>query len=154
MFRSFVALAVFVAVSYAAAIPGFFFNADAWYQTLRKPALTPPGWVFGVVWTVLYALMGVSAWLVWRRGGISANALPLALFAVQLGLNALWTWVFFGLHRPGLALAELGVLWLAILATTIAFWRRDTAAGALFVPYLSWVSFAAYLNFAFWRTNR
>ena len=154
MVRSLIALGLFVAASFAASIPGAFFQPGEWYAALRRPALTPPGWVFGVVWPVLYALMGTAAWQLWRHGGLGgANAAAFALFGVQLALNAAWTIVFFGLHRPGAALAELVLLWLAILATLVFFWRRDALAGALLLPYLAWVTFAAYLNWAFWRLN-
>lgn len=147
------ALAVFLVLSFGAGAAGSFFQPGEWYAALRKPALTPPGWVFGVVWPALYALMGVAAWLVWRKGGVGGNRLALGLFAGQLALNAAWTCIFFGLHRPGWALADLAAMWALILATLIAFWARTPAAGALLVPYLAWVSFAAYLNFAFWRLN-
>jgi tryptophan-rich sensory protein len=122
-----------------------------WYPTIAKPAWTPPSWLFGPVWTILYAMMGVAAWLVWRRVGWSG---ALVWFAIQLALNATWSPVFFGLHRLGLALVNIGLLWLAILGTTIAFWRVAPVAGGLFVPYLAWVSFATALNFAIWQLNR
>ena len=121
-----------------------------WYSGLVKPSWTPPSWVFGPVWSVLYLCMAVAAWLVWRKG----NALvPLTFFAVQLAFNAAWSWLFFGLHSPGAALIDIVLLWIAIAATTIAFWRRSVVAGLLFLPYLAWVSFAATLNFAIWRLN-
>ncbi|HOX08321.1 MAG TPA: tryptophan-rich sensory protein [Planctomycetota bacterium] len=152
--RSVAILALTVAVSFSASLPGVFFQPGEWYAGLRKPALTPPGWVFGAVWPALYAMMGVAAWQLWRHGGFSGrNAAAFGLFALQLALNAAWTVLFFGLHRPGLALIELTLLWLAILATLLLFWRRDAAAGALLLPYLAWVSFAAYLNWSFWRLN-
>ena len=153
MIRSLIALIVFVALSFAAAIPGMFFKADAWYEQLAKPALTPPNWVFGVVWTFLFTLMSIAAWLVWRHGGLIENKSTLAFYVVQLAFNAGWTCIFFGLHQPALALAELVCLWLAILAALIAFWSRDTLAGILMMPYLAWVTFAGYLNWAFWRLN-
>lgn len=124
-----------------------------WYATLRKPSWNPPAWVFGPVWTALYTMMAVAAWLVWRRGGWAAQRRPLALFLVQLALNAGWTPLFFGLKSPGLALAEIGLLWLAIVGTLIAFARVSRAAAWLLAPYLAWVSFAAALNFALWRLN-
>lgn len=125
-------------------------NIPTWYTRLVKPAWTPPGWIFGPVWSFLYLSMAVAAWLVWRRG----NALvPLSLFAVQLVFNAAWSWLFFGLHSPGAAFVDVVLLWMAILATMLVFWFRSTIAGLLFVPYLAWVSFAAVLNFAIWRLN-
>jgi tryptophan-rich sensory protein len=105
------------------------------------------------VWTALYAMMAVAAWRVWRRGGLAAQRRPLALFLGQLALNAAWTPLFFGLHRPGLAFAEMLLLWLAIAATLAAFRRVNRAAAWLLAPYLAWVSFAAVLNFTLWRLN-
>ena len=125
-------------------------NIPNWYAGLLKPAWTPPGWIFGPVWSFLYLSMAVAAWLVWRQG----NALvPLALFALQLAFNAAWSWLFFGLHSPGAALVDVVLLWVAIAATIPAFWFRSTVAGLLLVPYLAWVSFAAALNFAIWQLN-
>lgn len=122
-----------------------------WYRGLVKPPLNPPEWVFGPVWTLLYILMAISAWLVWRRVGFASTALK--LFFVQLLLNATWSFLFFGLRRPDYAFGEILLLWAAILATMIAFWKVRPLAGALFVPYLAWVSFATYLNGALWRLN-
>ncbi len=125
-------------------------NIPTWYAGLDKPVWTPPGWIFGPVWSFLYLSMAVAAWLVWRRG----NALvPLSLFAVQLTFNMAWSWLFFGLHSPGAAFVDVVLLWAAIVATMLAFWFRSTIAGLLFVPYLTWVSFAAVLNFAIWQLN-
>ena len=126
---------------------------DAWYAALRKPAWNPPGWVFGPVWTMLYTLMAVAAWLVWRRGGFATQRRPLTLFLVQLALNAAWTPLFFGLHWPGVALAEMGLLWAALGATLLAFRSVSSVAAALLTPYLAWVSFAAVLNFTLWHLN-
>ena len=125
-------------------------NIPNWYAGLAKPSWTPPGWLFGPVWSVLYLSMAVAAWLVWRKGNA---VVPLILFAVQLAFNAAWSWLFFGLHNPGAAFVDIVLLWAAIVATTIVFWRRSLVAGLLFVPYLAWVSFAAVLNFAIWRLN-
>jgi len=105
------------------------------------------------VWTALYTLMAVAAWLVWRRGGWAAQRRPLALYLGQLALNALWTPLFFGLHQPGLAFAEILLLLAAIVATALAFRRVSPAVAFLLVPYLAWVSFAAFLNFTLWRLN-
>lgn len=126
---------------------------DGWYQTLSKPAWNPPAAVFGPVWTTLYVLMAVAAWLVWKPNGLRAAAAPLSLFALQLLLNVAWSWIFFALHQPGWAFGELLLLWLAIAATTEAFLRRSRIAGWLMTPYLAWVSFAGALNFAIWRLN-
>ena len=124
-----------------------------WYQTLEKPSWNPPAGVFGPVWTTLYLMMGVAAWSVWRPAGLKAAARPLTIFGVQLGLNVAWSWIFFGLHQPGWAFVEIVILWLAIVATTVAFFRRTPVAGWLLVPYLAWVSFAGVLNFTIWRLN-
>ena len=126
---------------------------ESWYVRLAKPAWTPPGWIFGPVWSVLYLAMAVAAWLVWKQGGARAAQGPLALFTVQLAFNAAWSWLFFGLHSPGLALADIVLLWATIAATMVAFWRRSFAAGLLFVPYFAWVAFATLLNLAIWRLN-
>ncbi|HMO64602.1 MAG TPA: tryptophan-rich sensory protein [Verrucomicrobiota bacterium] len=147
------ALLLWLAASFSAALFGGQFGPGDWYAGLRKPAWNPPGWVFGPVWTALYTMMGVAAWLVWRRGGWRAQAVPLGLFLVQLALNAAWSWLFFGLHRPGLACAEIVALWLAILAAALAFRPVSAAAFWLLVPYLAWVAFAAVLNFTLWRLN-
>ena len=124
-----------------------------WYAALHKPSWNPPPWVFGPAWTFLYITMAVAAWLVWREGGWKAQRRALGLFIVQWFLNALWTPLFFGAHRPGVAFGEIVLLWLAIAATLVAFWLVKKAAGLLLVPYLAWVSFAAALNFTIWRLN-
>lgn len=150
------ALAAFVAVSFAAAGLGSLATTPAipgWYASLQKPAWTPPNWLFGPVWTALYLSMAVAAWLVWRDRGFQGARLALALFAVQLALNALWSILFFGLKSPGAALVEIAFLWAAIFATMAAFWRVRPLAGWLFVPYLWWVTYAAFLNYAIWRRN-
>jgi tryptophan-rich sensory protein len=124
-----------------------------WYADLNKPAWNPPGWIFGPVWTALYAMMAVAAWLVWQQGGFVVQRRPLGMFLAQLALNALWTPLFFGLRHPGLAFAEIILLWLAILATLLAFRPVSRTAAWLLVPYLAWVSFAAVLNGTIWRLN-
>ena len=125
----------------------------AFYDALRKPPATPPPAVFGPAWTVLYLLMAIAAWLVWREGLTRQTALALGLFAAQLALNFAWSLIFFGQHRIGAALLEIAMLWLVILATIVAFWIVRPAAGALLLPYLGWVSYAAYLNAGIWRLN-
>jgi translocator protein len=124
---------------------------EGWYRTLAKPSWNPPDWVFGPVWTTLYVMMAVAAWLVWRTGDRVRPAM--ALFGVQLALNLLWSLLFFGARSPGLALIEVVFLCGAVLLTMLAFFGRQTTAGWLFVPYLAWVSFAAVLNFAIWSMN-
>ncbi len=123
-------------------------------MALNKPAFTPPGWLFGPVWTVLYIMMAVAAILVWRRGWDTPGVrLALVLFAVQLALNLSWSPVFFGLHQLGWSVVIILALLAAIIATTVAFFRVSTIAGILFVPYLLWVSFATVLNITIWRIN-
>jgi len=124
-----------------------------WYGSLKKPSWNPPGWIFGPVWTALYTMMAVAAWLVWRQGGWARQRKPLLMFLGQLVLNALWTPLFFGLHRTGVAFAEIILLWLAIAWTITAFWHVHRAATWLLAPYLVWVSFAAVLNGTLWRLN-
>jgi translocator protein len=127
----------------------------SWYAILRKPAFTPPSWVFGPVWTGLYSLMGIAAFLVWQKGlGFRAVRVALSWFLVQLVLNALWAPVFFGRHRIRSALAIVTLLWAAIAVTMSLFWRISRPAGLLLVPYFGWVSFATVLNASIWRRNR
>ena len=126
---------------------------EGWYQEIAKPTWNPPDRVFGPVWTTLFILMAIAAWLIWRPAGFRTAVMPLSLFGLQLCLNVAWSWIFFGMHQPGWAFAEILVLWLAIAATTLAFFRRSVVAGWLLVPYLLWVSFAAALNFAIWQAN-
>ena len=128
---------------------------SSWYATIQKPGFTPPAWVFGPVWTILYLLMGVAAFLVWQKGlGSRPVRIALVWFLVQLVLNAAWTPVFFGLHRIGLAVVVILLLWAALLATMYYFFRVSRPAGVLLVPYLLWVSFAMVLNAAIWHLNR
>lgn len=124
-----------------------------WYAGLVKPPLNPPNQVFGPVWTVLYALMALSAWIVWKTRPSACRRRGLRLFLVQLGLNCLWTWIFFSTHQILTALADIVVLWVAILLTILTFRKMSHTAAWLLVPYLAWVTFAAYLNFEFWRLN-
>ncbi len=127
---------------------------STWYVTLVRPSLAPPNWVFGPVWTFLFLLMGIALFLVWRQGIATKGVRSaLTLFAIQLILNVLWSAVFFGMKDLGLALIEISALWLAIVATIVAFSRVSRKAALLLVPYLLWVSFAAYLNFQFWILN-
>jgi len=151
--RSALGLVALLAICYGVAAVGAQFMPGAWYEQLAKPSWTPPSWIFGPVWTVLYGMMAVAAWLVWKRHGVAGARWVLLLFAVQLALNGLWSWLFFGQENPGAAMVDIGALWLAILATILAFWRLSRLAAALLVPYLMWVSFAAALNFAIWRLN-
>lgn len=147
-------LGLFLLACFAAASTGALFRPGAWYDRLDKPAWTPPDWLFPVAWTVLYLMIALAPWLVWRRAGLAGAALPLAVWAVQLALNAAWSWLFFGLRRMDWAFAEVLALWLAIAAMIALFWPISPAAGLMMVPYLLWVSFAAALNFAVWQRNR
>ena len=147
------ALTGWLALTFCAVATGAFVSTGDWYAELVKPSWNPPSWLFGPVWTVLYIMMAVAAWLVWQRGGWKGQRGPLTLYLVQCALNALWTPVFFGLQRPGLAFAEIMILVVMLLATLIAFWRIRPAAGLLLVPYCLWTAFAAVLNFTIWRLN-
>ena len=126
-------------------------DAAAFYGQLSKPSWSPPAWVFGPVWSTLYVLMGVAAWLVWRSPG--AKGVALGLFGAQLAANALWSWLFFAWHRGALATVEVLVLLVLILATMAAFWRSSRLSALLLLPYLLWVSFASVLTWAVWRSN-
>jgi translocator protein len=148
-----VGLAVWVAISFLPAWIGSRVTDPSWYQALDQPGWAPPAWLFGPVWSVLYLLMGVAAWVVWRKGGFAAARVALTLFLVQLVFNAAWSWIFFGLRRPDLAFVEIVALWLLILATAVAFWKEQRLAGPLLVPYLLWVTYAAALNLSLWRLN-
>jgi tryptophan-rich sensory protein len=119
-----------------------------WYAGLAKPSLNPPNWIFGPVWTTLFALMGIAAFMVWNKRKNKAAKTALMIFALQLVLNVLWSVLFFGAHRPAGAFLDIILMWFAILWTIFAFWKIDRAAAWLLAPYLLWVSFAAYLNYA------
>jgi tryptophan-rich sensory protein len=147
------ALVGFVLAAFAAATPGALWPPGEWYAALAKPPWNPPSWVFGPVWSTLYALMAVAAWRILRAQGEGRRA-ALALWWTQLALNAGWTPLFFGWKRMDLALLEILALEAAILATTVRFLRLDRYAGVLLVPYAAWVAFAALLNFTLWRLNR
>jgi tryptophan-rich sensory protein len=151
----FLGLVGWLATSFAAASVGAIASANAglFYGQLSQPTWAPPAWLFGPVWSVLYVFMAIAAWLVWRKHGFRGASGALWLFVTQLFANAMWTWLFFGLHRGGLALAEIAVLWLLIAASIFAFWRLQRFAALLLVPYLMWVSFASALTWSLWRMN-
>jgi translocator protein len=129
-------------------------NAKSFYSALVQPSWAPPGWLFGPVWTVLFALMALAAWLVWRSQPPSrAKSIALMVFVAQLVANALWSWLFFSWKLGGAAFADIIVLWALIALTIVLFWRFSKLAAAFLVPYLAWVSFAALLNWTLWRTN-
>ena len=149
-------LLVSLAIVYSVAwLGGSFTNMSLgdWYPSLNKPPWTPSGATIALVWTILYATMAIAAWTVWLSGGLIEQRRPLGIYAIQLFLNACWSFLFFGLRSPGLALIEIVVLWTAILITLISFWRVSLTAGVLMIPYLIWVSFAAFLNLLIWRLN-
>lgn len=128
-------------------------QASSFYAELVRPSWAPPSAVFGPVWTVLYALMGIAAWLVWRAKGFRAARASLVLFLVQLAVNALWSWLFFGWHLGAPAFADILILWLLIVTTLALFWRVRLLAGVLLIPYLLWVSFASVLCYSVWQLN-
>ena len=154
--RSVIGLVVWIGLCLLGGWGGSVFTARSvgdWYAGLNKPSWTPPSAVFAPVWSALYVMMGVAAWLVWRERGLAGAAMPVALFVAQLALNVAWSAIFFGLRRPGWAFVEIVALWALILATVIAFRRISPTAGYLLLPYLAWVTFAAALNLAIWRAN-
>jgi benzodiazapine receptor len=157
MIRSALVLVGFLAVCFAVAGLGGWATASSvqsWYPTLRKPSFSPPDWLFGPVWTALYTMMAVAAFLVWRQAGLNGGRLALGLFAVQLLVNLAWSPVFFGLRQILAGFIVIIVLWVAIAATTIAFSRHSVVAVMLMIPYLLWVTFAGVLNGALWWLNR
>jgi benzodiazapine receptor len=151
-------LVVSIIASLAAGAIGSIFTRQAiptWYTTLEKPAFNPPNWVFMPVWTLLYIMMGVAAFLVWRKGLENKQVrIALVLFLVQLVLNALWSVAFFGLQSPAYGLFVIELLWLAILFTVFSFYRISRVASVLLWPYLLWVTFASVLNSSIWLLNR
>lgn len=148
-----IALLLFFLASVVTASFGALFTPGEWYQSLIKPDWTPPGWLFGPVWSLLYAMIAVSGWLVWRAAGWSGARLALTVFLGHLLLNALWSWLFFGLQRPDLALIDIVLLEATILWLVVLFWPVSWLAGALLLPYLAWVAFATALNGAIWQLN-
>ena len=145
-----VSLIAFLVVVFAVATVGAAFAPGEWYEALSKPPWTPPNWLFGPVWTALYVMIAVSGWLVWQRVGAGG---AIALFGWQLVLNAAWSWLFFGRHAVGLALADIIVLLISIIATIVVFWPISRVAGALLIPYAVWVAFATALNASIWSLN-
>ncbi len=147
---------VSIIIAQTAGIVGSVFTANSvatWYVELTKPSWGPPNWIFGPVWITLYTVMGIAAYLVWLRRKELGAKIALSLYGAHLVLNAAWSLVFFGLKNPGLAFAEILVLLISIVTTTVLFWRISRPAGALMIPYLAWVSFASYLNYAIWQLN-
>jgi translocator protein len=153
--RQIIGLVTWLAVCYFAAAIGSAatIQAGPFYTRLVRPEWAPPSGLFGPVWTILYALIGISAWLVWRIGGFRASRTALTLFLVQLAVNAFWSWPFFYWHSGVLSFANIVLLWVLIVATLIVFWRIRPLAGVLLIPYLVWVSFASVLNYSVWQLN-
>lgn len=154
--REIIGLIVFLSVCFAVSALGGLVTAssvDSWYPTLAKPPFNPPNWLFAPVWTILYLMMAIAGWRVWRRTGWRAGGMALWWFAAQLALNLGWSGVFFGLRMPGPALVVIILLLAAIAVTTRLFWTADRWAGLLFLPYLAWVGFATMLNAAIWMLN-
>lgn len=153
--RPWLGLLAWLALSVVVAALGGIASADAgaFYRQLELPRWAPPAWLFGPVWTVLYAAMAVAAWWVWRSPPTPARRAALVLYVAQLVPNALWSWLFFAWQQGALAMADIVLLWLLIVATIAAFWRVRRAAAVLLMPYLAWVSFASVLNFWLWRHN-
>lgn len=146
----YVSLAVFFALTFAAALTGGLFKPGAWYAGLAKPSWTPPNWLFAPAWTVLYIMIAVAGWRIWEAGH---RGPALWLWIGGLIVNALWSYLFFGLQKPGIAFVDLVAMWLSIVAFIVIARGVDTTASLLFVPYLAWVTFAGALNFAIWRLN-
>lgn len=137
-------------------VSGFFTisGVDTWYQTINKPSWNPPNWIFGPVWTTLYVMMGISLFLVWKtETSVELKKIAVILFAAQLLLNFAWSFIFFYLQQPGWALVEIIAMWVFILLTIFAFAQVNKTAAWLLVPYISWVSFAAILNYTIWKLN-
>ncbi|MGD0763597.1 MAG: TspO/MBR family protein [Roseiarcus sp.] len=150
---SIIGLACFIAACLLAALTGAWFRPGEWYERLKKPSWRPPNRLFAPVWTVLYLMIALAGWLVWREAGFAGAGLPLAAYALQLVVNAAWTPLFFGLRRPDLGFVDVVLLWLSIIATIALFCPIHVVAAALLAPYLAWVTFAAALNFSVWRLN-
>lgn len=146
----FLSLLPFLALVAIVATTGALFQPGAWYAALAKPAFTPPGWVFGPVWTVMYILIAIAGWLVWRAEGVGVL---LVLWVVQLGLNMAWSWIMFERHEIGWALVDIVLLWLVIAAFIALAWSTRPVPAALFGVYLAWVSFATLLNLRIWQLN-
>jgi len=150
---NYLVLAGFVAACFATASTGAMFSPDEWYERLKKPSWQPPGWLFGPVWMVLYSMIAISGWLVWGAGPWEATLLALIVFAVQLVLNALWSYLFFGKHRPDLALIDVVALLASVLAMIVLFASLHSTAALMLVPYAMWVTFAMILNYTIVRLN-
>ena len=154
---AFLKIIITIGVSELAGVIGSVFTISqipTWYATISKPGINPPSWVFGPVWTTLFLLMGVSAFLVWQKGIERKDVkIALSIFGLQLVLNTVWSIIFFGMHSLGGALVEIAFLWLAIIWTIFAFYKISRASAYLLLPYILWVTFAAYLTYSLWMLN-
>lgn len=151
--KKYAGLLGWIAVVAVAGTFASYFDPGSWYQGIAKPSFTPPSWIFPVVWPILYLLMAIAAWLIWKDFGFTEGRRPLKWFGVQLALNAAWSWLFFGRHGIASALAEIALLWIAILFTLLLFWKKNRWAGLLMLPYLLWTTYALALNYAIWQLN-
>ncbi len=147
-------LGAFIGITFLVACSGAYFKPDAWYRALAKPPWNPPDWVFGPAWAVIYLMIAVAGWRVWERAAPDMILVAMAVYGVQLALNAGWSAVFFGLKRPDWAFGEVVLLWASILANIVVFHPVDPVSAWLLVPYLAWVTFAGALNFTVWRLNK
>ena len=149
-------LGAFVALCLAISAIGGWVTADSvgtWYRTLQKPDFNPPDWVFAPVWSLLYLMIALAGWRVWRKCGLAGARAAMVAYAAQLALNLAWSFLFFGGRMVGIALVEIVLLLVAIGVNALLFWRIDRMAGWLLAPYAAWVAFASILNFALWRLN-
>jgi tryptophan-rich sensory protein len=151
--KKIIGLIGWIVICSLAGIFGAQFEPGTWYESLQKPSWTPPNWVFPVIWPILYIMMGISAWLMWKMKEVSIRSTEFTWFFVQLILNALWSWVFFGMHLISTGLAEVFLLWISLVFTILLFWNKNRTAGLLLIPYLLWISYASALNFAIWQLN-
>ena len=152
-FRKYSGLLGWAAITFLAGFIAAQFEPGSWYQTINKPAFTPPDTLFPIVWPVLYLCMAVAAWLIWKDYGFTNGRRALKWFGLQLALNAAWSWLFFGRHDIGIALGEIILLWIAILFTIFLFWKKNKTAAYLMIPYILWITFAIALNYAIWQLN-
>ena len=150
MIRPALSFFAFLVIVGAAATTGSQYMPGPWYASLNKPSWTPPNWLFPIAWTVLYTMIAIAGWLIWRREGVNGT---LAVWAVGLVFNALWSYLMFGRQDLSSAMADLVALWITIALFIVMAWSQDHRASYLFMPYLAWVSFAGALNFAVWQMN-
>ena len=144
---------LFILIAFLPGIFGSFFKPGLWYETLSKPSFTPPGWIFGPVWTMLYITIGISGYLAWQATNSFLKRNAFIVYTMQLILNGLWSWIFFGLHNIEIALILIIILWMVILINTVLFTKLKKVSGLLLLPYLLWVSFATLLNWSFFYLN-